>query len=262
VLKNGFMFGSLVSTHDNLASTIHYLARRGWRRLALLLPTDATGQDGEESIDDALMLPENRSVTIVATEKFGTSDITVAAQLARIKEAAPQALVAWTTGASLETVLRGLSAAAIDVPVITTPGNMNYVQMHVMASFLPQAGLFFPATLVQAHASLPPGPVRDAQDHYLRAFRDAQVTPEPGSSYAWDPAMIVFDALRHLGLNANGQQLHDYIENVHGFAGINGFYDFRDGLQHGLNRSEGVVARWFPDKDDWIAVSRPGGDPL
>jgi branched-chain amino acid transport system substrate-binding protein len=262
VVKDGYMFASLVATHDNLASTIHYLARRGWNRIALLVPTDATGQDGEDSVHDALTLPENRGASVVADEKFSTSDVTVAAQLARIKALAPQALIAWTTGASLETVLRGIAQVGLDVPVITTPGNMTFVQMHAMASIIPSAGLFFPATLVQAHASLPRGPIRDAQDRYLRVFADAHVVPEPGSSYAWDPALIVFDAFRHLGLDATAEQIHAYIENLHGFAGINGIYDFRDGLQHGLNRSEGVVARWFPDKNDWIAVSRPGGDPL
>lgn len=262
VVKDGYMFASLVSSHDNLASTVHYLARRGWKRVALLAPTDATGQDGEDAIEDALTLPENRGVALAAVEKFATADITVAAQLARIKAAAPQALVAWTTGASLYTILRGMAEVGLDVPVVTTPGNMNFDQMHAMASLMPKAGLYFPATLVQAHASLPPGPVRDAQDRYFSAFQAAHVVAEPASSYAWDPALIVFDALRHLGLGATGEQVHGYIESLHGYAGINGIYDFRDGLQHGLTRSDGVVARWFPEKDDWIAVSRPGGDPL
>jgi hypothetical protein len=136
------------------------------------------------------------------------------------------------------------------------------VQMHAMASFIPSAGLFFPATLVQARDSLRPGPIRDAQDRYFAAFRAAKVVPEPGSSYAWDPCLIIFDALRHIGLNATAEQLHAYIEQLHGYAGINGVYDFRDGLQHGLTPTAGVVARWFADKNDWIAVSHPGGTPL
>jgi len=263
ITPNGYLFGSLVATHENLATTIRYLRDRKLKRIAMLLPTDATGQDGEESIDDAMALPENTGlISVVVRDKFNTSDFSVAAQVARIKAAAPDAVVAWTTGASLQTVLRGLSEAGLDVPVVTTPGNMTHAQMDAMAKIMPKAGLYFAATLVQAHASLRPGPIRDAQDNYFRAAREAHVVPEPGGSYAWDPTLIIVDALRHLGPAATAEQIHDYVEHLHGWAGINGVYDFRDGMQHGLTRSAGVVARWFADKNDWIAVTRPGGAPL
>jgi branched-chain amino acid transport system substrate-binding protein len=159
-------------------------------------------------------------------------------------------------------VLRGLEEAGLDVPVITTPGNMTHAQMTAMAKIMPKAGLYFAATLVQAHDSLRPGPIRDAQDEYLRAMRAAHVVPEPGGSYAWDPSLIIVDALRHLGPDATAEQIHDYVEHLHGWAGINGIYDFRDAQQHGLTRNAGVVARWFADKNDWIAVTHPGGAPL
>jgi branched-chain amino acid transport system substrate-binding protein len=93
-------------------------------------------------------------------------------------------------------------------------------------------------------------------------MRAANIPAEPGASYAWDPCLILVSALRHLGPDATAAQIHDYILRLHSYAGINGIYDFRDGLQHGLTRSAGVVARWFPDKRAWIAVSRPGGAPL
>ncbi len=263
IVKNGYMFASLVATHENLATAMRYLRDRGLKRIGLLIPTDATGQDGEESIDDAMALPENAGrISVVARDKFNTNDISVAAQVARIKTAAPDAVVVWTTGASLLTALRALNEAGLDVPVLTTPGNMTHAQMSDMASILPKAGLYFAATLVQAHASLRPGPIRDAQNRYLQAAADAHMVPEPGGSYAWDPGFIIVDALRHLGPDATSAQIHDYIEQLHGYAGINGIYDFRDGLQHGLTRNAGVVARWYSDKNDWIAVTRPGGGPL
>ncbi len=259
----GYLFASLVATHENLATSVRYLRNRGLKRIALLIATDATGQDGEESVDDALALPENAGImSIVDRDKFNTNDFSVAAQVARIKAASPDAVIVWTTGASLQTALRGLSEGGVDVPVVTTPGNMTHAQMTAMAQIIPKAGLYFAATLVQAHDSLRPGPIREAQDTYIRAMRAAHVVPEPGGSYAWDPCFIIVDALRRLGPDATAEQIHAYIEQLHGYAGINGVYDFRDGMQHGLTRNAGVVARWFADKNDWIAVTRPGGAPL
>ncbi len=74
--------------------------------------------------------------------------------------------------------------------------------------------------------------------------------------------MIVIDAFKHLGTDATGKQIHDYIESLHGYAGINGIIDFRDGSQRGLAGSSAIVVQWSPAKTDWIPVSAAGGAPL
>ena len=74
--------------------------------------------------------------------------------------------------------------------------------------------------------------------------------------------MVVVSALRKFGPSMTAKQLHDYIENLHGFAGTNGILDFRDGSQRGSGLNEVVMVRWDPAKDDWIPVSEPGGMPL
>jgi len=97
ITPNGYLFGSLVATHENLATTMRYLRDRKIKRIAMLLPTDATGQDGEESIDDAMALPENAGlISVVARDKFNTSDFSVAAPY--IGEAAVLPVAASSTG--------------------------------------------------------------------------------------------------------------------------------------------------------------------
>ncbi len=88
--------------------------------------------------------------------------------------------------------------------------------MDAMAKVISKNGLFFTASLVQAHDILAPGPIKTAQDQYFRAFREAHFTPEPGSSYAWDPSLILIDALRHLGTDASAQQIRKNVEGNHG----------------------------------------------
>ena len=67
-----------------------YALSRGWKRLAFLVTTDAGGQLDEDLAQKELLKPEfsNSGITIVANERYNINDISVAAQLARIKAAA------------------------------------------------------------------------------------------------------------------------------------------------------------------------------
>jgi hypothetical protein len=47
--------------------------------------------------------------------------------------------------------------------------------------------------------------------------------------------------------------------NLHGWAGINGIYDFRDGAQRGIGQRALVIDRWDKVNGEFIPVSRPGG---
>lgn len=74
-----------------------------------------------------------------------------------------------------------------------------------------------------------PGPILEASKQFNAALKAQGVTPDNGYVFAWDPAMLLVDALRHVGTDASATQIRDYLEQLHGFVGINGVYDFRDG---------------------------------
>jgi branched-chain amino acid transport system substrate-binding protein len=204
-----------------------------------------------------LALPENRDMHLVAQEHFNTSDISVAAQIARIKSADPQLLLALTTGTSLGTVFRALRDADLNVPVSTNSPNMTYAQMSAYAASLP-AELYFPTLRAMTPNETLPGPLHDAQAVYLKAFHAIGVKPDGGHANAWDATMILVTALRHLGPSATAQEIRDYILHLHGWVGANGVYDFSNSTS-GIGQNSAIVARWIPTKTTWIQVSRPGG---
>jgi branched-chain amino acid transport system substrate-binding protein len=106
-----------------------------------------------------------------------------------------------------------------------------------------------------------PGPIQDAQRVFFRALKGANLKPDAASVTGWDPLMIVLSAYAHLGPDPTAQQIHEYIENLHGFAGVNGLYDFRDGGQRGIGAQAIVVDRWDPAAKTFIVLSKPGGTP-
>jgi ABC-type branched-subunit amino acid transport system substrate-binding protein len=135
---------------------------------------------------------------------------------------------------------------------------MNFAQLDSLASVRPKT-LLFPGTRAEAPAGTRPGPIKDMQDQYLKAFKALGMRPDHGNSVNWDATMIVIDALRKYGTDATAEQIHDFIENLHGWAGTNGLYDFRDGSQRGIGQLGALILRWNPSEKAYDVASRPGG---
>ena len=256
-----YVFSSNVSTDDLGKTLFHYFRDRGWTRIAAITSTDTTGQDFARIIDATLALPENRGLQLLVHEHFAPTDITVAAQMARIKSANPQVLITWSTGTPFGTLLHGIIDAGLDLPVVSTSGNELRGQMTAYAGITPKE-LLFPGPLAITPPAGERGPVRTMQDTYFRAFHAIGVSPDLAHALVWDPALIIVDALRKLGPTASPQQIRDYILSLHNWAGVNGIYDFTTGDQRGLGPNAVAVQRWDAAKNDWIQVSRPGGAKL
>ena len=258
-----YVFTSSVSTYDLSRALITYFRSKGWTRLAIMTSTDASGQDAEKGINTNLALSENSGVTVVAREHFNPTDVSVSAQIENIKAAGPQAFIAWSTGAPVGTIFKGIAQAGLDVPVGTTDGNMTLAQMTQYAAFLPKR-LFIPAGQWAMYAtSLPRDPgVAAAQERFAATFKAAKITPDVASALAWDPAMIVIDTLRKLGPEADAAKTRDYIGHLKNYAGVNGIYDFEREPQRGLDVTAAIVTLWDPEKKSWVPVAKPTGLPL
>ncbi len=258
----GYMFSATISTIDLIEDSIRYLRLKGWKRLALILSTDATGQDAENGIKSALTLPENKDMQVVESAHFNITDVSVSAQIENIKAANPQALIAWSTGAPIATILKGLVQAGLDVPVVSTASNMTYQQMEQYSGFMPKEFLIAaPQWVVTDPSQLPPGVVA-AHKVYFDAFAAAGLTPDQASLLPWDAAMFVVMALRKLGTDATAHQIRDFIANQRNLAGVEGLYDFVKVPQRGLDVSDAVMTEWDPVAKFWVAVSTAGAAPL
>jgi branched-chain amino acid transport system substrate-binding protein len=256
-----YMFSSSFSTVDLIAVMVRYMRDRGLKRIGLLTSTDTTGQDGERSVDAALADPANKDLSVVAREKFAPSDITVAAQVARLKVAAPQAVICWTTGTPFGTFLRNWHESGTELPILTTPGNQTYEQMAAYATILPKELLFASGPFAA------PDQISDrAMRTSVQTLYDglARVNARPGfpGQTPWDPGQLVIAALRKLGTDTTATQVRDYIASLRGWVGENGRYDFSAVPQRGLNGSSTVIVRWDPAKDTWVAASKLGGAPV
>jgi branched-chain amino acid transport system substrate-binding protein len=258
--QGSYAFSASVSTAALAPALIRFFRQKGWTKIAAVTATDATGQDVDQQLDRILALPENKGVTLVSHEHFSPTDINVTAQLQKVRASGAQALVTWATGAPFGTLLRGISDAGLEIPVGASPGTMTYAQLGQFKQFLPKE-LYFPAT-----RGFGPedgrGPVQAAQATFFNGLKAAGVRADIGTVISWDPIMLVIDAFRKLGPDATAEQVHGYLENLKGWSGICGPYDFtdKDAAQRGIGEQASIVYRWDVPKDGWIVVSKPAGN--
>jgi len=257
----GFAFSAGVGTPDLMRAGMRFLIGRGYHRVALITSTDATGQDADQNVNSVLALPENKSVTVVDAEHFGINDITVSAQMARIKAANPDVVIAWTTGNPFGTVLHGAADAGLAVPIFTTNGNMSFDQLKQYAPIMPKE-LLFPGLPSLTPDQLPNGPLKRAVDTFRDAFAGNPQQPGAGENQVWDLTLIMMNGLKRLGLNATATQLRDYALNLKGYTGIYGPFDFNANPGRGVGIDGVIIQRWDPVKSAFVAVSAPGGAPM
>jgi branched-chain amino acid transport system substrate-binding protein len=255
----GFAGGPSIA--DYVLATVRYFRGRGWRRIGLITSADATGQDGDRAVDAALAAPENRSVTLVDREHFNDADMSVAAQMTRIKASGAQAVIFWTSGTPFGTLLHGASDVGLQIPIAASVSNLNYSQLASYGSFMPEA-LYMVGPPFAAADQLPDGPVKRSVMNYLNLIQQAHLKPAQGQVTAWDPTMLVLEALKKLGPAATAQQIHDYLMHVRSWAGVNGTYDFGKTKQRGVASDWLFMLRWNGAAKSITVVSKPGAMPL
>jgi len=256
-------FSTSASSVDQIAAVLRYYRFKGWTKIATLMTTDASGQDGDRSVDAIMQRPEFKGMTKVISEHFNPTDVSVAAQVARIKQSGAQAMVAWVTGAPAATVFKGMIQVGLDIPVAPTSGNQTFAAMKQWASFLPKQ-------LILASALYPPHPrsvkldprMDKAQQAMNAVLAEHHLKADNMAATSWDAGLIVVAGLRKLGPKATAAQLKDFVDNLTNFAGVDGIYDFKKYPQRGLGPESSTVTTYDPKTNSWVWLSQQGGAPL
>jgi branched-chain amino acid transport system substrate-binding protein len=254
---NSYVIGA--SPDQQAAAFAKYARGRGWHRIALLNGNDATGDSAETAMLAELAKPENRDLTVVDKERFNASDISIGAQLAKIRAAGAEVISTYSVGASFGVVLHGLHDAGLDVPICTSQGNLSYVEMKQFVQNLPAALYFVSGPLPAEGQPVEAGPLKATDLAYLDAFRRAGINPDWGHAVAWDTGSVVIGALRARGLTAGPADLRAYFEGLHDLPAIQGMLDFRNGTMRGV--ADLRVLAWDRARATWSIVSQNGGTP-
>jgi branched-chain amino acid transport system substrate-binding protein len=263
---DSYAFASGPDTFDGVNAVLRYYRVKGWTKIGVLNTTDVTGQDADRALTADLKLPENAAIQVVAYEHFNPTDLTVSAQIERIKAGGAQALIAWVTGSPAATVFKGMIQAGLDIPVAPTAGNQVFQQLEQYQGFLPKQ-------LIMASALFPPHDglvtldprVEKAQHDMYAIIAKHGLKADNNTADTWDAALITVSGLRQLGADATPEKLRSWILGLTDFAGVNGLYDFTKFPERGLSHDSSVLITYDahgPDGPHWQWISKIGGEPL
>jgi branched-chain amino acid transport system substrate-binding protein len=253
-----YVFSTMSASQDMLAVAVRNFRERGWKRVAYLMTTDASGRDGATGVVAAVGAPENRDMQIVARESFTANDLSVAAQIARIKAAQPDVLIAWVIGTSVGTVLRGVADAGLTIPVLISSGNMTSAFVKQYGALLSK-DIYAPGMTYYAGPSAIDASTKAAVATMVSAMNAASLQVDQLRISSWDPAMLVVAALQKLGPDTAPAKLRDYIGRLKGWVGANGTYDFQAIPQRGIGQGAVVMVRFDPAKQQFLPDSKLGG---
>ncbi len=250
-----YMFSANVGTKDFVAVILRYFKAHGWTRIALMTTTEASGRDFQQEFTAQVAGPDAAGLQIVANESYNPQDISVAAQIARVKAAAPQVLMTFAIGPAFGTLVRGANDGGLTLPIFASSANLASTQLAQYKSEVKE--LFFVAGGGAALDSHAPPRQQAAQTAFFSAFKDAGVKVEYLHTLSWDPTMILIDALRHAGPDASPDALRAYIGSLQNWYGITGRYDFRAIPQRGIGRNGAAIYRWDAATEQITTVPLP-----
>lgn len=235
-----------------------FLKSKNLNNIAEITSTDGTGVGGYQQLVTTLKLPQFSSMHLVAHQTFDPNSVNVTTQLSVIKAANPQALIIWTTGTPLGTVLNGMASLGMEnIPTVTDNGNASHALLTHFSSVLPKA-LYFPTPPLY----LPPSDITNASVKAQVAAFDTAVTSaggHPGNPWglAWDPANLLIGAIQKLGVNATAKQIQNYMEHLNNVPGVYGLYNTSSSHHHGLTISDIYMTTW--NGNSFVKASGAGG---
>jgi branched-chain amino acid transport system substrate-binding protein len=219
-----------------------YLKDKGLTKIALMTASDGFGKDGVRWL--TRLAPEF-GIEILAQEAFGPKDTDMTAQLTNAKNAGPQAIVVWTIGPAGSIVSKNKAQLGIDLPLFQCHGlpDPKYIELAGKAS----EGDRMPATKLMVADTLPGSdPQKPVIKEFVRLYTDVyhydkQFPINTHSGYAWDAIMIVANAMKQAGTQAD--DLRSAIERTTGYVGVSGVYNLTPEDHNGLDVDSMVVVQ-------------------
>jgi branched-chain amino acid transport system substrate-binding protein len=217
-----------------------YLRKKKITRVGVLYASDRFGKDGVRWM--AKLAPDY-GITLEARESFGPKDTDMTAQLIRIKNAKPQAIICWTRGPAGALVAKNKVRLGIKLPLFQGHGltDPKYIELAGKAA----EGDRMPSTKLMVAAQLPDNDIqKKVIQKFIYLYRnvyqyDKKFPITSHSGCAWDAITMVANALRKAGTDPKA--LRTAIEGTRGYVGVSGIYDLTPKDHNGMGPDSMVI---------------------
>ena len=198
------------AAHDSIQAPMiveEAVARRGYKKVAILADSTNYGQLGRADLETALQL---KGIKAVAVEKFNIKDVDMTAQLLKAKEAGAEVVLTYAIGPELAQIANGMTKLGWKVPMI---GSWTLS----MANFIDNAGpggegARMPQTFIQE----PTTPKRQAFIiNYLKTFspKNARIDSPVSAAQGYDSIYLLAAAIKQAN-STDGPKIKAALEDL------------------------------------------------
>jgi branched-chain amino acid transport system substrate-binding protein len=176
---------------------------------------------------------------IVGTEQYKTDDADLSVQINKMTAAGAGAIIKIGIGGSTLTAAKNIKQLGQPTLMLTS--------LEDLTVFKPVADVmgdkfFFVASPSQVVDALPAGALKKSINDFLTPWRAKYGTRDPNwASRGWD-AVFLIEAAILKGNSFEGPKVRDNLENLTGFQGTSGVYDFSPALHQGIRTNPFVLS--------------------
>ncbi len=234
VKKRHWVFKVAGSDIHVVGKEYDYMKAKGISKIAIMTVSTGFGASGREEL---LRLAPKYGIKIVADEVYGPKDTDLTAQLTKIRQAHPQAIVNWSVGPTQVLATKAwhdLGMTSIPLYQSHGFGSLRNVELAGGAA----EGVLLALARVNVGPLLPDDqPQKPIIMEYTRQYEKRY--GEPISSFgghAWDSMHLAIAALKAVG--PDRAKIRDFIENTKHFVGQHGIFNFSPTDHNGLSKDD------------------------
>jgi len=221
-----------VAPSDRYAAEMifHQMKKMGISKVGVLSSNTGFGKAGKEQIEK--LAPEH-GVQILVNEVYDKAATDLTAEVTKLKAANVQALINWSIEPAQSIVVKNARQIGLTIPIFQSHGfaNISYCRLCGSAA----EGILFPASrLIVADVLDNKHPQKAVVMEYKRAYEAKfQEDVSTFGGHGYDALMILVRALKEAG--ADREKVRTAIENMKGFVGTAGIFNFSPTDHNGLD---------------------------
>ncbi len=233
-----YVFKTAQSDVLAVAAIYKYMQKQNIKKVGIITVAGAFGESGKEQLQ--LQAPTFK-MEIVQEESFDAKDTDMTAQLTKIRKAQPDAVICWGTNPGPAVIAKNMQQLGMTMPLYQSHGvaSGKFIELAGDAAegiILPTGKILVSNLLSDSDANKP------VLLQYIKDFEGRYKMPVSGfGGYAYDAMGILAKALK--GTEGNRDKVRQNIENLKGFVGISGTFNFSPQDHNGLGEDAFVMVR-------------------
>lgn len=215
-----------------------YMNEVGYKTVGILSDSNAYGAEGLKVLEE--LAPEY-GVEIVASEVYNTDDADMTAQLTKINNAKPDAIIVWGTNPGPAIAAKNMKELGITIPYIGSHGigNNTFIELAgdgAEGVIIPTGKLLLPTELDEDDVQY------EIISEFYNAYMDKYGTePTNFGSYGYDNLLLAVEALKNGA--TDHASIRDYLETkIKDFVATTGTFNFSETDHNGLEADSMIMA--------------------